>query len=86
MNESISSKASKKIKFGNKFAVDSLIVEKDSVYKGNNEKSYFRCFCKKRNVGLTLSEDEIRSYNCEFCDDSRQKIIANPDAGSIKLS
>lgn len=85
-NRGISDKAVKQIRFGNKFAVDTLIVERDSVYKGNNEKSYYRCFCKKHNVGLTLSEDEIQSYNCEFCDDSRQKIIANPDSSSIKLS
>lgn len=84
-NKGISDKATKKIRFGNKFAVDTLLVERDSVYKGNDEKSYYRCFCKKHNVGLTLSEDEIRSYNCEYCDDTRQKIIANPDAGSVKL-
>lgn len=84
-NEGISDKASKKIRFGNKFAVDTLIVESDSVYKGNDEKSYYRCFCKKHNVGLTLSEDEIRNYNCSSCDDIRQKIIANPDAKMITL-
>lgn len=84
-NNGISDKAVKKIKFGNKFAVDTLIVEKDSVYKGNDEKSYFRCFCKEHNIGLLLSEDEIQSYECQYCDDSRQKIIANPDSSSIKL-
>lgn len=84
-NEGISSKAVKKIRFGNKFAVDTLIVEKDSVYKGNDEKSYYRCFCKKHNVGLTLSEDEIQNYDCQYCDDTRQRIIANPDSDSIKL-
>ena len=80
-----SEKANKSIRFGNKFAVESLIVEKEPVYKGNDEKSYYRCFCKKHNVGLTLSEDEIQNYDCEYCNDSRQSIIANPDADSIKL-
>lgn len=85
-NSSISDKAIKKIQFGNKFAVDSLIVEKDPVYKGNDAKAYYRCFCKKHNIGLVLSEDELKKYDCEFCDDTRQKIIANPDSDSIKLN
>lgn len=84
-NVSISDKANRKIRFGNKFAIETLIVEKEPVYKGNDEKSYYRCFCKKHNVGLTLSEDEIMNYQCEYCDDIRQSIIANPDSGSIKL-
>lgn len=84
-NSGVSDKATKKIRLGNKFAVDTLLVEKEPVYKGNNEKSYYRCFCKKHNIGLTLSEDEIMNYQCDYCDDSRQCIIANPDASSIKL-
>lgn len=86
-NESISDKgATNKIRFGNEFAVEHLVVESEPVYKGNDEKSYYRCFCKIHNLGLTLSGDEIRNYEHQYCDDSRQKIIANPDADSISMS
>lgn len=85
VNEGISDKANKKIKFGSKFAVDTLIMEHEPLYKGNDEHSYYRCFCKKHNIGLILSDDEIKDYHCEYCDDIRQRLIANPDAKSIKL-
>lgn len=85
-NSKISGNTIKSITFGNSFASDCLVTEKEPVYRGNDEQGYYRCFCKEHNVGLVLSEGEIKDYNHQYCDDLRQKIIANPDANSIKLS
>lgn len=85
INKDVSRNASNQLKFTNCNNGD-LLVESSAIYSGTDEKSYYRCYCKKHNVPLILSEEELLNYECEYCDDSRQKIIANPDADSISMS
>ena len=48
-----------------------LIKSTDKYYTGTDGVEYHTCYCEDHNKLLTLTDDEIRSYEHQFCADTR---------------
>lgn len=64
---------------------NNLIVCKTPSYVGTDGKYYYSCRCLLHNQDMTLSDDEISTFNHEQCDDKRQHITNELSKENIKM-